>query len=76
VLQLISLGLSDREIGKRLFVSRETVHTHSGRIFSKLGVSSRVQAALLARGHRVETEDEEASSHFPKSSIRRRGPLL
>ncbi len=67
VLHLISLGLPDREIGKRLFVSRDTVHTHTGRVFSKLGVSSRVQAALLARGHWVETENEEDSSHFPKS---------
>ncbi|MDL1872481.1 response regulator transcription factor [Deltaproteobacteria bacterium PRO3] len=48
VLDLITQGLSDREIGQRLFVSRPTVRTHIGRILGKLGVSSRLQAALLA----------------------------
>ncbi|MDL1872482.1 helix-turn-helix transcriptional regulator [Deltaproteobacteria bacterium PRO3] len=47
VLDLITQGLSDREIGRKLFVSRPTVRTHIGRILEKLGVSSRLQAALL-----------------------------
>jgi DNA-binding CsgD family transcriptional regulator len=50
VLGLISAGLSDREIGRHLFVSMATVRTHVGRILGKLGVHSRVQAALLSHG--------------------------
>ena len=61
VLQLIAQGLGDREIAKRLFVSEETVHTHGGRVLAKLGVRSRLQAALLAHGHRIEAEAERAN---------------
>ncbi|HYN20702.1 MAG TPA: LuxR C-terminal-related transcriptional regulator [Thermoanaerobaculia bacterium] len=44
ILGLIAEGLSNREIGERLFVSENTVKTHSSRIFDKLGVNRRVQA--------------------------------
>lgn len=56
VLHLISLGLSDREIGQRLFVSKATVHSHVTRILGKLGVRSRVQAALVAHGIKPEVD--------------------
>jgi ATP/maltotriose-dependent transcriptional regulator MalT len=36
--------LSNREIGERLFVSENTVKTHSSRLFDKMGVNRRVQA--------------------------------
>lgn len=42
-------GLSNREIAARSYVSVETVRTHVKRIFRKLGVSSRTEAALLVR---------------------------
>ena len=58
VLQLMAQGLADREIAKRLFVSRETIHTHARRLFDKLGVKSRLQAALLAHGKKVEPDSE------------------
>ncbi|HEX5034190.1 MAG TPA: response regulator transcription factor [bacterium] len=51
VLRLLAEGLSDQEIAQRMFVSRDTVHTHAGHLFGKLGVRSRLQAALLAHGH-------------------------
>jgi two-component system, NarL family, nitrate/nitrite response regulator NarL len=48
VLQAITDGLADREIAVRLTLSVQTVRTHTIRIFNKLGVHSRLQAALLA----------------------------
>jgi DNA-binding CsgD family transcriptional regulator len=44
ILGLIAEGLSNREIGERIFVSENTVKTHSSRLFDKLGVNRRVQA--------------------------------
>lgn len=44
ILGLIAQGLSNREIGEKLFVSENTVKTHSSRLFEKLGVNRRVQA--------------------------------
>jgi DNA-binding CsgD family transcriptional regulator len=49
ILVLIAEGLSNREIGERLFVSENTVKTHSSRVFEKLGVNRRVQAVQKAR---------------------------
>lgn len=53
VLALLAQGLSDAEIGRRLFVSHATIRTHVGKVLGKLGVRSRTQAALLAHGYRV-----------------------
>jgi len=44
ILGLIAEGLSNREIGERLFVSENTVKTHSSRLFEKMQVNRRVQA--------------------------------
>jgi DNA-binding CsgD family transcriptional regulator len=49
ILGLIAQGLSNREIGERLFVSENTVKTHSSRLFEKLGVTRRMQAAQKAK---------------------------
>lgn len=53
ILEQIALGLSNREIGERLFVSENTVKTHSNRVFDKLGVSRRTQAVQRAREWRL-----------------------
>jgi NarL family two-component system response regulator LiaR len=44
ILQLIAAGLSNREIAERLYVSENTVKTHSGRLFEKLDARRRTQA--------------------------------
>ena len=47
ILRLIALGMSNKTIGQKLFITEKTVKTHAYHIFGKLEVSSRVQAALL-----------------------------
>jgi DNA-binding CsgD family transcriptional regulator len=54
VLALIAEGLSNREIAQRRFVSLETVRTHVQRVFGKLDVGSRTQAALCVERARVQ----------------------
>ena len=44
ILQLIADGLSNREIAEKLFVSENTVKTHSSRLFDKLSAKRRTQA--------------------------------
>lgn len=49
VLELISTGLSNQEIADQLFVSLNTVKTHSSNLFGKLEVKSRTQAIDKAK---------------------------
>ncbi|MBA3681685.1 MAG: DNA-binding response regulator [Bacteroidetes bacterium] len=49
VLQLMSAGLSNNEIAEKLFVSLNTVKTHSSRLFEKLDVKRRTQAIEKAK---------------------------
>lgn len=53
VLQLIAAGLSNREIAEKLFVSENTVKTHSSRVFDKLGAQRRTQAVQLGKDLRL-----------------------
>ena len=43
IAQLARTGLSNREIGQRLFLSHRTISTHLYRVFPKLGITSRGQ---------------------------------
>jgi DNA-binding NarL/FixJ family response regulator len=48
VVVAVAQGLSNADIGKRLFMSEATVKAHVSRALAKLGMSNRVQAAILA----------------------------
>jgi DNA-binding NarL/FixJ family response regulator len=48
ILKLVGNGLSNKQIGKQLFISDRTVQAHLSNIFSKLGVSSRTEAVMHA----------------------------
>jgi DNA-binding CsgD family transcriptional regulator len=49
VLQLMAEGLSNQEIAKQLFVSLNTIKTHSSKIFEKMDVQRRTQAIEKAK---------------------------
>ncbi len=52
ILRLVSEGLTNEEIGKKIFISEKTVKTHLTNIFDKLKVNNRFKAALLIMGKR------------------------
>lgn len=49
ILELIANGLSNREIAEKLYVSENTVKTHSSRLFDKLGAKRRTQAVQIGK---------------------------
>jgi DNA-binding CsgD family transcriptional regulator/tetratricopeptide (TPR) repeat protein len=49
VLGLVAEGLTNREIGKRLFISEKTASVHISNLMAKLGVTNRTQAVHVAR---------------------------
>ena len=49
ILEAMADGLSNREIGERLFVSENTVKTHAARLFDKLSARRRTQAVQRAK---------------------------
>jgi DNA-binding NarL/FixJ family response regulator len=57
VLRLLAAGRTNREIGATLYMSPKTASVHVSRIFAKLGVSGRVEAAALAHRHGLDEED-------------------
>ncbi len=49
ILELIAQGMSNREIAGKLYVSENTVKTHSSRVIGKLGAKRRTQAVQLGK---------------------------
>lgn len=50
ILHLVAEGLTNEEIGKKIFISEKTVKTHLTNIFDKLKVKNRFKAALMLMG--------------------------
>ena len=57
VLELVCKGLTNPEIGERLYLSRRTVQSHLYSIFKKLGVKSRTELALMAMRAGIPADD-------------------
>jgi DNA-binding NarL/FixJ family response regulator len=53
VLELLSQGLTNREIGERLYLAEKTIKHHMSSILQKLHVSTRTEAAVVALRHAV-----------------------
>ena len=60
VLEAVSKGLSNRAVGKELFLSDQTVKFHLNKIYRKLGVANRTEATGIA--HRLGLGRELASA--------------
>jgi DNA-binding CsgD family transcriptional regulator len=53
VLQLVGAGLSNPEIGDRLYITRKTVETHVGNLLAKLGLRNRAEAAAFVTRQKI-----------------------
>ena len=60
VLRLVAAGLSNKEIGARLFLAEKTVKNYLTNIFQKIGAADRVQAAIFAHRHGIVPSAEES----------------
>jgi two-component system NarL family response regulator len=63
ILKAIAGGMPNKVIGARLFISEKTVKTHTNHIFHKLGVTNRLQAALLFQSHQRALAAGSAGRH-------------
>jgi predicted ATPase/DNA-binding CsgD family transcriptional regulator len=64
VVRLVVDGLSNPEVGSRLFMSRGTVKTHLSHVYAKLGVANRTELATLATP-RLATADGSREGDMP-----------
>jgi DNA-binding NarL/FixJ family response regulator len=64
IVQMAAAGLSNREIGQRLFLSRRTVESHLYRVFPKLGVTSRAQLAVVLANKTDESDSRPRTAEL------------
>jgi DNA-binding NarL/FixJ family response regulator len=57
ILELVAEGLTNRQIGERLFLAEKTVKNYMSTVLAKLGLESRTQAAVLAT--RLMSDDDK-----------------
>jgi len=60
ILELIGEGLTNRQIGERMFLAEKTVKNYVSSLLSKLGLERRTQAAILATESRQERQHKPA----------------
>ncbi|MEU3772437.1 response regulator transcription factor [Streptomyces sp. NPDC032472] len=68
ILVLVSEGLTNREIGTRLYLAEKTVKNIVSRLFVKLGVDRRVQAAVIASHALVPPARRPGRPHHPSAT--------
>jgi DNA-binding NarL/FixJ family response regulator len=69
IVDAVKLGLTNKEIGRKLRISDTTVKTHLERIFQKLHVSRRVQVVIAARLPRQESKPRIDQSRAESESL-------
>ncbi|MCH0561215.1 response regulator transcription factor [Streptomyces sp. MUM 16J] len=62
ILALIGEGLTNRQIGQRLYLAEKTVKNHISRLLAKLGVERRIQAAVIATQTQAAREQAAGST--------------
>jgi DNA-binding CsgD family transcriptional regulator/tetratricopeptide (TPR) repeat protein len=72
---LVADGLSNPQIGERLYISRRTVQTHLAHVFAKLDIASRAQLAAEVTRRRGGPLPGPISARWP-TSLRRRGHMM
>ncbi len=71
ILELIGEGLTNRQIGARMFLAEKTVKNYVSALFAKLGMERRTQAAAYAARVLADPRDEHQSRHHPGEPTRR-----
>lgn len=71
ILGLVGEGLTNREIGKRLYLAEKTVKNNISRLLAKLGVERRVQAAVIASQSLPPREERGGGSATGRKGARR-----
>lgn len=67
VISLVSLGLKNRDIGERLFISETTVRHHLTSVFEKLEVSNRLELIIFAFGEGLAKLPDKTTSDVDES---------
>ena len=71
ILDLVSMGVSNEDIGGKLFISVTTVKVHVSHIFNKLNVNNRTKAALILMQARLHNSRDFARQLPPEPAPRR-----
>jgi len=71
VAEVVALGLTNREAGRRVYMSAHTVDAHLRQIFRKLGINSRVELARIVgeHHHQLQNIDGFAAASEPYGSL-------
>jgi DNA-binding NarL/FixJ family response regulator len=67
ILELIGEGLTNRQIGERLFLAEKTVKNYISGLFSKLGMERRTQAAAYAA--RLSSDSGDSATHGGRPAV-------